>query len=324
MHFSSQMAVAAEEHDFRRDLLAGLSTYPRSIPCRYFYDLEGSRLFDRICDLPEYYLTRAEEEILDANIGEIIDSAPDDFVLAELGSGASRKTRQIIEGAMKRRERLEYAPVDVSAEFLHATCRQLQEEYPGLVCRPVAGEYAHGLKHLPRRGMQPVLLLFLGSSLGNFAPDEQTGFMQEVRRTLEPRDALLMGLDLQKDPKLIEAAYNDRMGLTARFNLNLLRRVNRELGGTFDLSDWEHLAIYNDRQSRIEMYLVATRPHHVRVAGECFGFDAGERILTEYSHKFSMEQIERLAASAGFRISRGWRDSRNRFGLYLFRPCSPV
>lgn len=309
-------------HDFRDDVLEGLSSLPRRLPCRYFYDLEGSRLFDRICDLPEYYLTRCEEAILAESMKEIVDSIPRGALLAELGSGASRKTRRFIDALIARDGELTYIPVDVSAEFLEKTSRALESDYASLNCRPIAGDFTKGIARLHALADEPVTLLFLGSSLGNFEPREQAEFVRMVGEALRPGDTFLLGLDLVKERSVLEAAYNDRQGVTARFNLNLLARINRELDGTFDLRNWEHLALWNEKMRRIEMYLAALRPERFSVAGREFGVGTGDRILTEYSHKFTPSGIGELAASGGMRLVRSWVDPQGWFSLNLLTPRS--
>jgi L-histidine Nalpha-methyltransferase len=296
---------------------AGLSESPKTLPCRYFYDLEGSLLFDQICELPEYYLTRAEDEILSASSGEIVAALPGPVDLAELGSGTARKTRRLLDALLRRQRTLRYIPVDISEEMLRQTAEALSREFPRLAVEPVVAEYSAGMVQVRERRSGPMLALFLGSNLGNFTPAEAVAFLREMRGMLAGGDYALLGLDLQKEPSILNAAYNDSQAVTARFNLNLLRRINRELGADFNLEGFEHHAFYNEEEGRIEMHLVSRREQSVHIGGRTYRFEAGETIHTENSYKFNPAQIERMAGEAGFRLCRAWRDAGGLFSLSL-------
>lgn len=308
--------------EFAGAVHAGLSSAPKTLPCRFFYDFEGSLLFEEICDLPEYYLTRAEDEILRDRAGEIAAAVPACEEIVELGSGSSRKTRNLLDAFLDARRSLRYLPVDISHEMLRHTAEALAREYPRLPVVPVVGEYGEAMERLAAQPRPGRLVLFLGSNLGNFNEHEAVGFLRSVRRMLAADGRLLMGLDLQKDPRILHAAYNDSAGVTAQFNLNLLRRINAELDGSFDLKHWEHQASYNPDAGRVEMYLVSLRPQTVRVDDRSYRFEAGETIQTEISCKYTPDQIEGLAAEGGFTVERTWRDREGLFSVTLFAPSS--
>lgn len=305
---------------FAEDVAAGLSSRPKSLPCIYFYDYEGSLLFEKICALPEYYLTRAEARILRDHSEEIISHVPRDSTLVELGCGSCVKTQYIIEEFLSKSDRLTYSPIDISRKMLKETSISLLETYDELEVIAVAAEYCEGLKKLGMRGGRPKLVLWLGSSIGNFDMTGAVSFIENMLRSMSPEDRLLIGFDLMKDREVLECAYNDAAGITARFNLNLLRRINRELGGEFDLGSFHHEAVYNESKSRIEMYLVSRRDQDVRidVLDRSYHFDCGERIHTENSHKFLPETIRTLAEKAGLRLIDQWSDDREYFSLVMF------
>ena len=302
---------------FLQAVLEGLEQNPRTLPCRYFYDAEGSRLFEEICDLPEYYLTRAEDEILQRHAGEIVQTLGHEVELVELGSGSSRKTRRLLSALLERQRRLRYVPVDIAHTMLAETAVALSREYPRLEVAPLAAEYGEAFHRLRGPADERRLVLFLGSNLGNFTPPDARVFLRSVREIC-PEGWLLIGLDLAKDPAVLNTAYDDPRGVTARFNLNLLRHINRELGADFDLSGWAHQAAFYEDRSRVEMHLVSLRQQRVTVGGRPFQFQAGEMIHTENSHKFTLPSISQLAADSGFRVERTWFDSREWFTLSLF------
>jgi L-histidine N-alpha-methyltransferase len=296
--------------DFGADVRRGLLASPKRLPCRWFYDDEGSRLFEEICELPEYTIPRAEAEILAAAAPEVAALAPRSVV--ELGSGNARKTRLILDAL---RGPVTFVPVDVSAGVLEATAREIAASYPAIDVIGVAGTYERGLDLLGELAPPPRVVLWLGSNVGNFTRDGAAAFLAGVRRRLAPGDAVLMGVDLRKDPARLRAAYDDGAGVTARFNLNLLARINRELGGTFDLSAFRHRADYLEREGRVEMHLVSQRPQRVRVAALDLeiDLDAGETIHTEDSYKYSPAEIDALAAAAGLTVRRRFVDARGDF-----------
>jgi dimethylhistidine N-methyltransferase len=305
--------------DFAREVEAGLRAHPKRLPCRYFYDREGSRLFEAICELPEYYLTRTETDILQARAAEIVSHFPKDTTLVELGGGSAAKTRLLIEAFLRRDGALRYVPIDISRTMLEETSMRLVEGYPGLEITAIAGEYHDGLRQLKVEADRPKLILWLGSNVGNFERPEAEGFVRCVRETMSPWDRLLVGIDLRKDRVVLQRAYDDSSGVTARFNRNILARINRELGGRFDLGAFHHRAVYNDQIGRIEMYLVSARAQRISVDRLSLEvpFAAGETIHTENSYKYSVAEIEALAGAAGLRIAHQWLDAERRFSLNL-------
>ncbi len=311
---------------FARDVLEGLTSTPKQLSCCYFYDRMGSLLFEAICDLPEYYLTRAEEEILRARGAELVSRFATQVRLVELGSGTAAKTRILIEALLSRQPALRYVPIDICRVTLQESALQLLKEYTGLDVIAIAAEYREGLRHLRAEsdGRSPAqLILWLGSNVGNYHRPEAAGFLRQVREMMTDADRLLVGIDLRKDRAVVEPAYDDSQGVTAEFNLNLLTRINRELGGRFDLEAFRHRAVYNEEAGRIEMYLVSTRAQRVAIQhpGLEIEFAAGEMIHTENSYKYSLAEVESLAVAAGLRIECQWLDSDSRFCANLLAPA---
>jgi L-histidine N-alpha-methyltransferase len=304
---------------FARHVRAGLTNRPKHLSCCFFYDAEGSALFESICELPEYYLTRAERGILQEHAAAVAARFPRGARLVELGSGNSAKTRLLIEAFLKRQERLHYVPLDICGVILQETARELLRAYPRLTITAIAAEYQEGLQHLDASGDLPKLILWLGSNVGNFHRPEAADFLAKVRRTMSADDRLLLGVDLRKDRRRLEAAYDDAQGVTAAFNLNLLERINRELGGRFERDAFRHQAIYNEPAGRIEMYLVSNRAQTVRLdALELDApFAAEEAIHTENSYKYSFAEIEELTRAAGLQIEERWLDKDGLFILTL-------
>ena len=318
---------------FAEDVRRGLSATPRRLQPKYFYDELGSLLFDAICLLPEYYLTRAEDEILRTRGDEIVsavtrdDGAP--LTILEFGSGSAVKTRLLIEAILRRQPRLLYRPADISATALEASARSLMRSYPTLRVEAFAGDYEAALARLNVRARDEsdtgrevggrTLALFLGSNVGNFEPAEAEKFLRSVRGCVRAGDALLLGADLKKDPARLLAAYDDSLGLTAAFNLNLLARVNREFAADFDLRAFGHHVRYDEGAGRVELYLESLRAQTVSVVelGLAVEFDAGELIHTENSHKYDPAQLAALAAHADFDLSRSWTDAAGQFSSNL-------
>lgn len=307
---------------FARDVASGLAESPKRLPCCYFYDDEGSRLFDAICSLPEYYLPGAEREILYAQAGNVAARFPERPLLVELGSGSASKTRLLIEALLRRHDSLEYMPIDISRGALVDSANGLLASYSALRIHAVAGDYFETLRRPETLSVRPKLILWLGSSIGNLDRQAAAAFLGKIGRTLGGSDRILVGVDLRKERALLEPAYDDAQGVTARFNLNLLARINRELDGGFDLSAFRHRAVYNDEAGRIEMYLVSTRDQIVAIGqlGVRVPFAVDEALLTEYSYKYSAPEIEALAAAAGLRLDAQWHDGGRRFSLNLFAP----
>ncbi len=307
---------------FAEDVDEGLCATPKHLPCVYFYDYRGSLLFERICRLPEYYLTEAEATILRTFSEEIASYLPPEAALVELGSGSCVKTEYIIEELLDRYGKVVYSPIDISQRMLKESAMSLLERYTDLEIISVAAEYDEGIRLLEMHLDRPKLVLWLGSSIGNFEFAEAADFLKNIVRLLTPEDLFLIGFDLEKDRRILERAYDDSMGVTARFNLNLLSRINRELGGEFDLDLFTHKAVYNEERSRIEMYLVSKCAQDVRIAdpGRTYHFDRNEGVHTENSHKFTQEAIETLSRQAGMRVVKQWLDDRKYFCLTLFSP----
>ena len=300
---------------FREDVIAGLSRPQKALPPKYFYDAKGSRLFESICRLPEYYPTRAELALTRRHLPAIVRFArargAAGLALVEYGSGESLKSRLLLRALRPE----VYAPVDISAEALAGAERRLAREFPWLRIRPVHGDFSRPLE-IPVRGGGRRVVYFPGSTIGNLSPAEAHAFLRMTRSQVGARGAMLVGVDLRKDANVLHAAYNDARGVTAAFNLNLLARINRELGADFDLARFRHYAFYNPGPGRIEMHLVSTARQRVRIGAHRFAFEAGESIHTENSYKYSIEDFRALAARAGFRGEKAWTDARGRFALH--------
>ncbi|HEV7743554.1 MAG TPA: L-histidine N(alpha)-methyltransferase [Pyrinomonadaceae bacterium] len=301
------------------DVRRGLSTQPKRFLPKYFYDQLGSQLFEAICLLPEYYLTRAENEILDRYADEIVAAVEGNITLMEMGSGSASKTRLLIEALLRKQSELLFIPVDISASALDSSSRILLQSYPQLRVEAYAADYFAGLAELAKKELGRTLALFLGSNISNFDPDEALKFLRALRQVLRAGDALLLGADLKKDKRVLEAAYNDALGVTAAFNLNVLARINRELGGNFDLRAFQHRAIYNEELGRVEIYIESTREQTVAISELEMEvqFHEGEQIHTENSYKYDPNNIARLASATGFVHGRTWLDAEERFSSNL-------
>jgi len=307
---------AADREDFRRAVLAGLGSSPRAVPAKFLYDARGSALFDAICEQPEYYPTRTETRILRECAGEIARLAGPGCALVEYGSGSSVKTRLLLDAMPDLHA---YVPIDISRQHLDGTARRLREDYPGLRVDPVAGDYM-ALDALPSAidGARRIGF-FPGSTIGNLTPGEAVLYLRRARRLLRSDGALILGVDLKKDPQRLHAAYNDAAGVTAQFTLNLLRRMNRELEANFDLSAFAHEAFYNEAAGRIEIYFRSLRAQTVTVAGRRFTFAEGERVHTEYSYKYDDTDVAELARRGGFSIAHTWTDPARLFAVAFLR-----
>jgi dimethylhistidine N-methyltransferase len=299
---------------------AGLSSPSKHLPSKYFYDELGSALFDAITVLPEYYLTRAETGILREWGWEMVRALGNPIEFIELGSGSAIKTRILIEEALRVQRTLRYSPIDISREALSASAQALVSAFPALTVTAYAGDYFTmlGKDHMQRE--QRALVLFMGSNIGNYEPDAARKLLKGIAASLKPGDGLLLGADLKKDPRVLELAYDDPTGVTAAFNKNLLARINRELGGHFELHDFEHIARYDAGSGAVRSYLESRRMHDVAVDAikMTFRFAQGETIHTESSYKYSVEDIAQLGADAGFRLERTWMDRGKRFSVNLF------
>lgn len=301
------------------DVRRGLSSKPKRFLPKYFYDELGSQLFEAICLLPEYYLTRAEDEILRRYADEIVTSVAGDTTLLEMGSGSASKTRLLIEALLRKQQDLKFIPVDISATALDSSSRILLQSYPQVRIEAYAADYFAGLAELKKTKRARTLALFLGSNISNFDSGESHRFLHALRDVLDEGDALLLGADLKKDRQVLEAAYNDALGVTAAFNLNVLARINRELKGDFDLRAFQHLAFYNEEVGRVEIYIESTREQTVSIRSLDMqvNFGEGEQIHTENSYKYDLGDIAQLASDTGFTRARTWLDSQERFSSNL-------
>ncbi len=296
----------------RDEVLQGLSARPKHIAPKFFYDEQGSRLFDAICEQPEYYPTRTEMAILESCADEVACLTGPDCTLIELGSGASKKIRLLLEALWPR----QYFGIDISREFLLESVRRLAHDYPWLEVHAACADFAQDVDLPDCPGSGRKLVFFPGSTIGNFEPRDALAFLQRVRRQVQPGGALLIGVDLKKDPRVLNAAYNDDQGVTAAFNLNLLERLRTELGAELDPENFRHHAFYNAARGRVEMHLVSRRTQEIRVLGKRFRFDAGESIHTESSYKYSVEEFHALAHRAGLQPRQVWLDSARLFSVH--------
>ena len=312
---TAQQIVPDEELD---ELLDGLRQPEKKISPKYFYDERGSQLFDEITRLPEYYPTETELGIMRDNIGEIASLVGKQASLIEFGSGSSLKTRVLLEHLD---DLAAYVPVDISEDHLLESARQIREEFPALDVLPVVADFTHPFR-LPEPKVMPVrnIVYFPGSTIGNFTNEAAQELLQVMHEEAGADGALLIGVDLQKDPAIIERAYNDSAGVTAEFNRNMLRHLNREFGADFDLDAFTHSAEYNERKGRIEIRLVSEKDQQFSLGGESFSIGKGEAILTEYSHKYTLEGFAAMGETAGFRVKRVWVDAERLFSVqYLVR-----
>lgn len=297
---------------FARDVIDGLTARPKRLPPKYFYDEVGANLFEQITELPEYYPTRTELAILREHATDIVKLLPEQTALVEFGSGSSRKTRILLGATSKIAA---YVPVDISSEMLAHEAADLRLDYPQLQVLPVDADFSkpftlpQAVANLPRTGFFP------GSTIGNFEPHDSVAFLRHAARTLGERAVLIIGIDLVKDPAILNAAYEDTQGVTAKFNLNLLTRINRELGADFDLDAFCHQAFYNVERRRVEMHLASRKRQKVRVGGRVFDFRVGETIHTENSYKYTVEAFGALARGSGWTPLAAWSDPKNYFSV---------
>jgi dimethylhistidine N-methyltransferase len=298
----------------REEIIRGLSSPQKRLPSRLFYDAEGSALFDRICELPEYYLTRTEASIMQTSVGEMVTALGSGIRLVEFGSGSSSKTRHLLD----RLDIASYVPVDISGEHLLSSAERLGRIYPGIPIQPLIADFTR-LSKLPnapsatQASPRSTAVYFPGSTLGNFEPDAAATLLRNIRKLVGDDGGLLIGADLQKDQQVLEAAYNDSAGVTAAFNLNLLHRLVRDCEAKIDIAAFEHRAWYHAAKGRIEMHLLAIRPTQLEIFGRSFRLAKGETVHTENSCKYSMAGLAALAAASDFAVSRSWSDAESRF-----------
>lgn len=307
-----------KDQDFAKDIAYSLTRKNKFIPSQYFYDKRGSKLFEQICSLPEYYLTRKEIEILSSIKRELAEHLVGDYAVIELGSGAAIKTRYLFKVLSENQEKIEYYPIDIST-VVKESSEKLQNEFDNLQITGIVAQYESGLD-LVKDIDSNKIIAFFGSSIGNFDQRSMSDFLRKVRNSMKPGDLFLLGLDLVKNKEILEKAYNDSKGVTRDFNLNILQRINSELGGDFDLSEFEHLAFYNPKEKRIEMHLRSKTNQEVFIKdiGLSVSLNEGETIRTEYSHKYTLSQIRKTAKTIGFGTAQIWRDKKNYFALVLF------
>jgi dimethylhistidine N-methyltransferase len=305
--------IAAPDNEFARALVEGLSASQKSLPCRFFYDAQGSELFERITELPEYYPTRAEIAILEAQAAGIAAKTPPGSVLIEFGSGSSRKTEIVLAGLSSLAA---YVPIDVSGDALADAKQRLHERFPTLRVLPVIGDFRAELSLPGELAERPRLGFFPGSTIGNFTPIEARALLEAMAHTLKNGGRLLIGIDLRKDVARLEAAYDDAAGVTAAFNLNILARANRDLGANFDLDAFAHEAKFNDAESRVEIHIVSKRAQTADVCGKTFAFEEGEKIHTENSYKYTIEGFQALARDAGWTPRSVWTDPDGLFSFH--------
>lgn len=305
--------LAPESDAFSGDILEGLRQFPKTIPSKYFYDGRGSQLFDEICELDEYYLTRTEMAILEDNMEAIADRLGSSAILVEYGSGSSLKTRMLLDALPDADA---YVPVDISRDHLLMASEHIQQRYPNLRVLPVCADYSQPipLNLVPTPGSR-ISVFFPGSTIGNFTPREAADFLSRLGDVVGTGGGVLLGVDLVKDEEILRAAYNDASGVTAAFNRNVLIHANARLGADFQPERYEHEAIWNADASRIEMHLVSRESHVVRIGDDEIEMDVGESILTEYSHKYTPEAFRELVSTAGFDVASVWTDDRNWFSL---------
>jgi L-histidine N-alpha-methyltransferase len=307
-------APLAGADTFAADAIAGLTAKPKSVPPKYFYDLQGSALFERITELPEYYPTRCEIAILQENAPAIASLFPPSCALIEFGSGSSRKARILLSAAATVEA---YIPVDISGDFLLQDLAQLHRDLPHLMVHPLVEDFTQEFAVPEHLAKLPRVGLFPGSTIGNFEPDEAADFLRHIRKMLGAGSLLVVGIDLLKDEKTLNRAYNDAEGVTARFNLNLLARMNRELGADFDLAAFKHEAFFDSEKSRIEMHLVSTKRQTVRINGAAIDFLEGEMIHTENSYKYTVKSFRALARKNGWSPLKVFTDGF--FGVHVLR-----
>lgn len=301
------------DNEFLSDVLSGLSAPQKRLPSKYFYDEIGSQLFDEICELDEYYPTRTEMGIMEDNIKEIVRNIGPEALLIEYGSGSSLKTRILLESLEKLAG---YVPIDISKEHLLNSAEQLEHDFPHIEVLPVHADYSgEVILPLPEASVAKKVVYFPGSTIGNFTPEESITFLKRIKKISGEGGGLLIGVDLKKNTDVLEAAYNDAKGVTAAFNLNLLTRINKELCADFDVDAFDHKAIFNTEEGRIEMHLVSKIVQKVTIASTQIIFDVGETIHTENSYKYSLAEFAEVGKKAGLKVQRVWTDPKCLFSV---------
>ncbi|RDH82968.1 MAG: L-histidine N(alpha)-methyltransferase [endosymbiont of Galathealinum brachiosum] len=303
--------------DFEKDIIQGLSASEPYILPKYFYDETGSKLFEDICSTEEYYPTRTEVSIIRDNIDDLVNNLGKECLLIEPGSGDSYKVRLLLDALRP----IAYLPIDISRRYLQDEAKKLAAEFTWLNVHAVCADFTGKLKlpyHVEATGK---VAFFPGSTIGNFMPEQAVAVLEEIKSMVGQDGGLLIGVDLRKAPAILNAAYNDKKGFTAQFNLNLLTRINNELGANFKLNSFKHHAFFNEEKSRIEMHLLSLQDQQVKLAGQVFEFKKDESILTEYSHKYSIEHFQELAQKAGFERVKTWVDNEKLFSVHYLKVC---
>jgi len=309
-------APRVAEWSLAADVLRDLQSTPKRIAPMYFYDERGSQLFDRICELPEYYVTRTETSILERHANDIAQCIGDDALLVEFGSGASTKTRLLLDQLPTLAG---YVPVDISRSHLMAAARRISDAYPAVEVLPVCADFTRPFAvPAPQRESARTVVFFPGSTIGNFDTAAAADLLKVMRDVADVGGGLVIGTDLVKDPQVLEQAYNDAAGVTAAFNLNALRHLNREVGADFDLQHFRHDAVWRPEEARIEMHLVSDKAQTITIGGETVPFAAGERLVTEHCHKYTQDGFVALARSAGWTHRKTWTDERDYFAVHYF------
>jgi len=316
--FYFKPTLATSERTFAQEIKESLNQNLKSISPKYFYNEEGSRLFQEICKLPEYYLTRTEIGLLKKLRNDLKKHLDGNFRLVELGSGSAVKTRLILDILHQNQDKVEYFPIDIS-NIIKQSSKNLQRDYQKLQITAIKDTYEKGLELIQKFEGSRILLAFLGSSFGNFEPEDGCNFLKKILASMNENDFLFLGLDLVKDKKILENAYNDSKGTTAKFNLNILSHINEELGGNFDLTKFVHLAHYNEDKQRIEIYLKSLEKQTVYIKGADLSLKIkkDELIHTEHSHKYTISQIKNMMQNSGFNINQIWKDENNHYALVL-------
>ena len=313
---SAEVKTKPSQIKFKEDVLNGLRSSPKRLSCKYFYDERGSRLFDKICELDEYYLTRTESSIMEQYAKEMGEQLGAGVALVEFGSGSSTKTRILLDNLI---DPVAYIPVDISRDHLLSTVSQLLQEYSGFEILPVCADFTQDFQ-LPKTDRVPshYAVYFPGSTIGNFEPASASKLLCRISSMCGMDGGLLIGIDLKKDPETLERAYDDSDGVTADFNLNLISRIERELDSDIDVSDFEHHSFYNEDKGRVEIYVRSCTDQIATVEEEEFEFTEGELIHTEYSHKYTIEEFSEIASESGFRLHKSWTDEDNYFAILHF------
>ncbi|WP_181306419.1 L-histidine N(alpha)-methyltransferase [Rufibacter sp. XAAS-G3-1] len=316
----------SDDNGLAQDVMQGLSQSPKKLSSRFFYDAKGSQLFQQIMELPEYYLTKLEHQILSKQRKEILFAIDTHtpFQLVDLGAGDAYKTKLLLSELVASKANFSYVPLDISEDQLSLLLEDMHHRWPSLPVKALAAEYFQGLEWLNQNERQRKVVLFLGSNIGNFDLPEAKKFLCTLRQSLNPEDSFLLGLDLKKDPEKIRRAYDDAAGVTSAFNLNLLHRINKELHANFDLDEFQHFAEYDPLEGTMRSFLISRKAQevHLGALNQTFHFEAWEAIHTENSYKFSLKQVEEMAHSCGFTVQDVFTDPSHGFADVLLRPVS--